>query len=300
MADVAASPNGPAMSGPPAGLRDNRRALVAAGLLAPGIVVLLVALVAPFLMMLATSIQDQFPDPTGVTLDHYAAVVSDPYLVAIMVRTFLLAVVVTVLTAILGYPAAWFLARTPSRWKHVVFLGIISPLLVSVVVRTIGWTIILGNEGLVNNALAALGITAEPLRLMDSFWSVTLGLVHVLLPFMILSIASVLGKIDPAFAEAAFTLGANPVRAFTKVVLPLSIQGIATGSVIVFCLTIGSYITPIWLGRGFVTVLAIAIYDQMVTLVDWPTGAAMSMIVTAGTLAILAAYGLLTRRFALR
>jgi ABC-type spermidine/putrescine transport system permease subunit I len=125
-------------------------------------------------------------------------------------------------------------------------------------------------------------------------------MVHVLLPFMVLSIAAVLGKIDPAYGEAAYTLGANPLRTFIRITLPLSIQGIAAGSVIVFCLTIGSYITPIWLGRGHVTVLAIAIYDQMVTLVDWPMGATASMVLTFGTLAVLLTYGLMTSRLARR
>jgi putative spermidine/putrescine transport system permease protein len=207
---------------------------------------------------------------------------------------------VTLLTAVLGYPVAWYLVRSRSRWKHLLFLAIISPLLVSIVVRTIGWTIILGNEGLINALLLGLGLIAEPLRLMQGFWSVVVGMVHVLLPFMVLSIAAVLGKIDPSYTEAAYTLGANPVRNFVRITLPLSVQGIAAGSVIVFCLTIGAYITPIWLGRGHVTVLAIAIHEQMVVLVDWPMGAAASMILTFGTVVVLLAYGLITRRYALR
>lgn len=279
---------------------DWRRTLTMSGLLAPGLVILALALVSPFLMMLMASLQDRYPHATALTLGHYTTFLEDSYFLLITARTFLLAAVVTLITAVLGYPVAWYLARSSSRWKHIVFIGVISPLLVSIVVRTIGWTIILGNEGLVNNLLRALGFVAEPLRLMDSFWSVTVGMVHVLLPFMILSIASVLGKIDPAYGEAAFTLGANPLRTFIKVTLPLSIQGIAAGSVIVFCLTVGAYITPMWLGRGHVTVLAMVIYDQMVTLVDWPMGAAVSMVLTFGTLVVLLTYALFTERFARR
>jgi putative spermidine/putrescine transport system permease protein len=121
-----------------------------------------------------------------------------------------LAIVVTVLTIMLGYPVAPHLVRSRSRRKHLIFLGVISPLLVSIVVRTIGWPIVLGNEEPVNNLLRGLGVTGEPWPLMHNFWSVTVGLVYVLLPFMILSIAGVLGKIDPALEESAAVLGAKP------------------------------------------------------------------------------------------
>lgn len=285
---------------PPPRRRDLKRLAIPAGLLLPGIVVVAVALIWPFLMMLGVSFHDRYPNPTAMTGAHYETFLGDRYFLRITQNTFLLGIVVTAITAVVGYPVAWFLARSRSRWKHLVFLAVISPLLVSIVVRTIGWTIVLGNEGLINALLLGLGIVSEPLRLMQSFWSVVVGMVHVLLPFMILSIASVIGKIDPAYVEAAHTLGAHPVRSFLKITLPLSIQGIATGSVIVFCLTIGAYITPIWLGRGHVTTLSIAIYEQMIVLVDWPTGATASMILTAGTLVVLAIYGVLTRKMALR
>lgn len=285
---------------PPPRPRRLGRAAVPMALLLPGLVVVAVALIWPFLMMLGVSLGDRYPAATRWTLDQYAAFLSDRYFLRVTRTTFLLGFAVTAITAVVGYPVAWYLARSRSRWKHLVFLAVISPLLVSIVVRTIGWTIVLGNEGLINAVLIGAGVVDEPLRLMQSFWSVVLGMVHVLLPFMILSIASVLGKIDPSYVEAAHTLGANPVRSFLKVTLPLSIQGIATGSVIVFCLTIGAYITPMWLGRGHVTVIAIAAYEQMIVLVDWPMGATASMILTAGTLAVLAAYALLLRKQALR
>lgn len=269
-------------------------------LLLPGVLVVAFALVWPFLMMFGVSFHDRYPNPTAWTAAHYEAFLGDRYFLRVTRTTFMLGIVVTAITAAIGYPVAWYLARSRSRWKHLVFLAVISPLLVSIVVRTIGWTIVLGNEGLINALLLAIGVVSEPLRLMQSFWSVVVGMVHVLLPFMILSIASVLGKIDPAYVEAAHTLGANRIRSFLAITLPLSIQGIATGSVIVFCLTIGAYITPMWLGRGHVTTLSIATYEQMIVLVDWPTGATASMILTAGTLVVLTLYGLLTRRMALR
>jgi putative spermidine/putrescine transport system permease protein len=282
------------------GFAGTRRALTIAALLAPGVALLGLVLVWPFIVMAGLSLRERFPGPLVFSLAKYAEFFGDAYLLRVALRTFTLAAVVTLVCAVVAYPVAWFLARSDSRWKHLVFLGTIVPLLVSIVVRTMGWTILLGTEGLVNAALLWLGIVEEPLRLMQGFWSVVLGMVHVLLPFMVLSIAAVLGKIDGAYGEAAATLGATPLRGFLSVTLPLSVQGIAAGSVIVFCLTIGAFITPLWLGRGHVTVLAIAIHEQMVTLVDWPGGAATAMLLTLATLLLLAGYGLLLRRWARR
>ena len=269
-------------------------------LLLPGLAIIGFGLVGPFVTMIGVSLSDRFPGATAWTLSKYADFLGDPYYRAIAFRTFALAVTVTALTAVLGYPVAWFLARSRSRWRHLIFLGVVSPLLVSIVVRTLGWTIILGNEGLVNSLLIDTGLISQSVPLMPSFWSVVVAMVHVLLPFMVLSILTVLGRIDPSFAEAAALLGAGPVRNFLKVTLPLSIQGVASGSVIVFCLTVGAYITPFWLGRGQVSVLATEIQDQMVTLVDWPTGAAAAMVLTVGTLVAIVAYGLFTARYARR
>lgn len=269
-------------------------------LLLPGLAFLIVGLLWPFASMLNISFYDKFPNHTALTIAHYLQTFEDSYSIQVALRTLGLGITVTALTAIFGYPVAWFLARSESRWKHLVFLGIVSPLLVSIVVRTLGWTILLGNEGLVNGFLIFLGVIDEPLRLMQSFWSIVLGMTHVLLPFMILSISSVLSKIDQSLMEAAAVLGASPVNNFIRIVLPLSVQGIASGSVIVFCLSIGAYITPIWLGRGQVNVLSIAIHEQMVVMVDWPAGAASSMVLTIVTIAVLTLYGLALRRHAKR
>lgn len=285
---------------PPFSRVDPRRALAITALLTPGVALLGLVLVWPFFVMLGMSVRERFPGPVALSSAKYVEFLGDSYLLNVAFRTFALALVVTAITAVLGYPVAWFLARSRSRWKHLVFLGTIFPLLVSIVVRTMGWTILLGTEGVANAALLRLGLVAEPLRLMQGFWSVVLGMVHVLLPFMVLSITTVLGRIDAAFGDAAATLGATPLRSFLSVTLPLSVQGIAAGSVIVFCLTVGAFITPLWLGRGHVTVMAIAIHEQMVTLVDWPGGAASAMLLTFSTLLLLAGYGLLLRRWARR
>jgi ABC-type spermidine/putrescine transport system permease subunit I len=135
-----------------------------------------------------------------------------------------------------------------------------------------------------------LGVIGEPLRLLGNFWAIVVGMVHVLLPFMVLSIVGVLSKVDPALTESAAILGAHPAQAFLRVTLPLSIQGVAAGSVLVFCLTIGAFITPWWLGRGKVLLFATTILDQILVLIEWPFGAAASMILVMMTLVILLTY----------
>jgi putative spermidine/putrescine transport system permease protein len=280
--------------------RRARHALHLALLLAPATVILGVLFAYPLVSMGSLSVRTVFPGAWQLTGEHYAKFLADPYFQRVTLTTFRLAVTVTALTIVVGYPVAYYFVRSGSRHKHWIFLGVISPLLVSIVVRTIGWTIVLGNEGLVNSVLRGAGLIREPLVLMNNFWTVTVGLVHVLLPFMVLSIASVLGKIDAALEESAEILGASPFWTFWRVTLPLSIQGIAAGSILVFCLTIGAYITPWWLGRGKVLLFSTTIYDQILVIIDWPFGAAAAMVLVAGTLAILLAYFAFVRRVAHR
>ena len=267
-----------------------RRRWAVAGLLAPAGVILAVLFAYPFVNILGISFLTKYPGPAPLTGKHYAAFVVEPYFLRVTLTTFELAVTVTLLSALIGYPVAYYFVRSRSRYKHLIFICVISPLLVSIVVRTLGWTILLGNEGLFNRLLTGLGLIREPLKLLGNFWAIVVGMVHVLLPFMVLSIASVLGKIDPSLTESAAILGAHPARAFLRVTLPLSIQGIAAGSVLVFCLTIGAFITPWWLGRGKVLLFATTILDQILVLIEWPFGAAASMILVAMTLVILCAY----------
>lgn len=263
-----------------------RRHLLISGLLAPALL-LSVAVAATFVLMAFVSVQGSFGGPVGFTLSHYESFFADSYLLGAAVQTLLMGLVTTVTCAILGYPIAWYLVMSSARHTYIVFIIVLTPLLVSIVVRTIGWTIILGNEGLVNALLLWTGLIDEPLSLMQSFWSVVAGLVHVLLPFMVLSISAVLGKLDRSMMEAAMTLGCPPARTFRLVTLPLSIQGVATGSVIVFCLTVGSYLTPLWLGRGSVPVLALTVRQQVLDLGDWPGGAVQALVLAMGAFALI-------------
>lgn len=268
-------------------------------LLAPAMVIGLTVAVT-FLLMAYVSVQAKFPGEPSFTLQYYIDFFQDSYLLETALRTIALGTVTTALCAILGYPVAWFLVMSSSRHAYIVFTIILAPLLVSIVVRTIGWTVILGNEGLINAILVKSGLTSSPLALMQSFWSVAVGMIHVLLPFMVLSISSVLGKIDRSALEAAMTLGATKPVVFRSITLPLSIEGVMTGAVIVFCLTVGSYLTPLWLGRGSVQVMALTIRQQVMDFGDWPGGAAQAIVLAAGAMAIIICGSISTQRLGRR
>ena len=178
---------------------------------------------------------------------------------------------------------AVYLSRATGRRRAYLTLVILAPLLISVVVRSFGWLVILGPNGLVNSALRGLGLIDEPLRLLYTETAITLGLVHVFLSFMVLSVATALGRIDPAVLRAAASLGAGPVRTFLRVVLPLSLPGVAAGSVIVFTLSASAFITPALLGGPRVKVMSYLAYQQTMLLSDWPYGAAIALVLLAMT-----------------
>jgi putative spermidine/putrescine transport system permease protein len=276
-----------------------RRTRLLVALLAPAMVIGM-TVASTFMLMAYVSVQTKFPGVPSFTLQHYVEFFQDSYLLETAVRTITLGAVTTLLCAVMGYPVAWFLVMSSSRHAYIVFTVILAPLLVSIVVRTIGWTVILGNEGLINAILLKVGLISAPLPLMQSFWSVVVGMVHVLLPFMVLSICSVLGKIDRSALEAAMTLGATRPVVFRLITFPLSIEGVMTGAVIVFCLTVGSYLTPLWLGRGSVQVMALTIRQQVMDFGDWPGGAAQAVLLATGAMAIIISSSIATQRLGRR
>ena len=269
----------------------------AALLLLPASLVGLAMVCATVIMAMISFSDSQNLGSFSPSVKHYVAFFNDDYFMRAALRTFLLASTVTLLCVLCGYPVAWYLVFSHSPLKNVVFVSVLTPLLVSIVVRTLGWTILLGNEGVINHALQASGLIEGPVQLMRSFWTVVAGMVHVFLPFMILSIASTLGGIDPSLREAAALLGARPATSFWAVTLPLSVQGIASGSIIVFCLSTGVFLTPLWLSRGSVSVMATVIKEQVLDQNDWPNGATTAIILTVATLVCVGLYNILIRRY---
>ncbi|HEY7247620.1 MAG TPA: ABC transporter permease [Xanthobacteraceae bacterium] len=224
------------------------------------------------------------------TLANYRAFVTDPFYLQMLLRTGWLGLLVTLGCVAVGYPVAYFLARTPSRWRGMALFLVISPLLVSAIVRNIGWYPLLSESGLVNWALLELGVVGAPLPLINNFTGVVIGLVHALLPFMILTLTTVIQRIDTDLEEAAANLGAGPLEAFWRVLLPLSLPGVVSGSLLVFTMAISAYTTPAILGGNRVLVMATYIAQQFRTVLNYPAGAtaAALLLLLAALLTLLA------------
>jgi len=224
------------------------------------------------------------------TLANYRAFVSDPFYLEMLLRTCGLGLLVTLGCLVTGYPVAYYLARTPSRWRGLALFLVIAPLLVSAIVRNIGWFPLLSQSGAVNWVLLKFGLIAAPLSLINNFTGVVIGLVHALLPFMILSLTTVIQRIEGDLEEAAANLGAGPLQTFWRVLLPLSLPGVVSGSLLVFAMAISAYTTPAILGGNRVLVMATYIAQQFRTVLNYPAGgtAAALLLVFAAVLTVLA------------
>ena len=224
------------------------------------------------------------------TLTNYRAFVTDPFFLTILLRTFWLGLLVVAGCLVIGYPTAYFLARTDSKWRGMALLLVVAPLLVSAVVRNIGWFPLLSDSGAVNRTLMAIGLLHTPLRLMNNFTGVVIGLIHALLPFMILTLTTAIQRIAPDLEKAAAGLGAGPFTVFWRVLLPLSLPGVVSGSLLVFAMAISAYTTPAILGGNRVLVMATYIAQQFRSVLDYPAGgtAAALLLLSAAVLTILA------------
>ena len=224
------------------------------------------------------------------TLQNYVKFFSDPFYLGILFDTFLLGAIVVTICTIVGYPVAYILARTRSRFRSTLVFLVIAPLLISVVVRNLGWLPVLGNSGLVNWVLLSLGIVDQPLRLYGNFTGVVIGLVHTLLPFMILSVMTVIQRIDRELEEAAINLGARPLEMFWRVLLPLSRPGLLAGYLLVFTLAISAFTTPAVMGGRRVLLMSIYIEQQIRSVLNYGFGSTVAVIlmVTGAVLTFLA------------
>lgn len=224
------------------------------------------------------------------TLDTLIAPLTDPYYWKVTLDTFMMGLTVAVLCALVSYPIALFLARTKSKWKNFLIVLAIAPLLTSAVVRTYGWMIILGNQGVVNSTLATFGLISTPLKLTNNMTGVIIGLVEIFMPYAILAMLTGFGRLNDQVEEAAGSLGANRAKVFALVTLPLSLPGVFSAFLLVFVLAVSTFITPRLLGGGSVQVLATEIYDQATGLINWPFAAALSVILVVLFGAMVAIY----------
>jgi ABC-type spermidine/putrescine transport system permease subunit I len=270
----------------------------AAALLAPITLLYLFCLLAPISYFLAVSFLRYSPVELYTltpTLENYARLLSDAYNVGIIAETFRVAAVVTAVTLVLGYALAYFLSRAAPAWRGLFIFLVIAPLMTGVIVRTYGWIVLLGMDGLVNRALMALGLVARPLQLLNSEPTVIVALVHLMLPFMVFPIFSALVGQDPHLVPAASTLGARPLRAFLEVTLPISRSGVVMGSALVFTITAGAVVTPALLGGRDVMMMGQMIYQLVLSTFNWPLGAAFAFVLVLCQLVVIALYFRRTR-----
>jgi len=210
------------------------------------------------------------------TSENYARLV-DPLYLSILLRSFLMALTATLVCLILAFPAALFISGA-GKHKNVFLQLVMLPFWTSFLVRTYAWLFLLRDTGLINTALQSLGVIHVPLPLLYNDGAVLLGLVYGYLPFMVLPIYATLERLDPALVEAAADLGARPLAAIFRVVLPLSKPGIIAGAVLVFIPCLGAYLTPDLLGGGRTVLVGNLVQNQFTTARDWPFGAAVSML----------------------
>jgi putative spermidine/putrescine transport system permease protein len=230
-----------------------------------------------------------------LSLASYARLLGSSIYLTVFVNTFEISATVTMLALALGYPLAFVLATAGPRVSRLMLAAIIVPLWTSVLVRTYAWMVLLGRRGLVNEGLQSLGLLDAPLPLLYNRLGVTIGMVHVLLPFMVLPIYSVMKGIDVDLLKAAQNLGANRRQAFLRVYVPLSLSGLATGSLLVFVSALGFFVTPALLGGRRDMMIAMLIDNQISQLLDWGLGSALAVVLFAITAGLLLAVQRFTR-----
>jgi putative spermidine/putrescine transport system permease protein len=268
-------------------------------LLVPALLLLLAAFVLPVGMMVPMSFRPYVPlvgITDGFTVRYYTRLLTDSYYLEIIGRTLALGFTVTLSTLVIGYPVAFFLARTRSRWRNWLTILVVFPLMLNLVVRTFGWIALLAQNGLVNQALHALGIVESPVKLLFNFAGLLIAMTHIFLPFMVLVLIGAIQNIPRDVEDAARVLGASWGSTFCRVTLPLSAPGILSGSILVFVLSISALVTPRLLGGPTYQVMSTLIYDEFLQRLNWPAGSAQALLLTIMVLTLVYLSGRLARR----
>ena len=245
----------------------------------------------PVAKILVKSIYDN-----GFTFEHIIRIFTVPLYFKVLIKTVKIALAVTMVCIVLGYPVAYLFYDVKERTRNLLLIIVLIPFWVSILVRTYGWMVLLGRMGLFNSILMKLGIISEPLRLLYNEGAVYMGMTQIMLPFMIMPIFSVMSKIDKDLLKAGEILGAKPITVFSKIFLPLSLPGVITGGILVFLLSLGFFITPALLGGPKEIMIAILIAEQVDILLNWSFAAALSLLLLGITFVTL---GLFNKLFGL-
>jgi ABC-type spermidine/putrescine transport system permease subunit I len=256
----------------------------------PAVAFVLVMLVLPLAVLFSfgfLSIDRGRVVPGSFTGAHYWRVLSDSLAWLLFWRSFRLGVATTALCLVLGYPVAYLYTLAGPTVRKLLLVAVISPLLTSALVRTYAWLVILGGRrGLLNTVLLRLGAVDAPLRILNTDWAVLIGLTQVHLPFMILPLIASLASRDRFLEEASSNLGAGRLDTFQRVVVPLSMPGIAAGAALVFALSYTNFIIPQLLGGGSYSTVAVKVYEQTIVILDWTTGAVLAALLLASCFAL--------------
>jgi putative spermidine/putrescine transport system permease protein len=285
----------------PAQLQSDERPsslLSAGGLVGPATAFVIVGLLLPLLILLRYSFNKLGPRRIMVETfspDNYVKFFADPYYTGVLWTTLRVAALCTVVCLVMALPLAYVLARTQSRFKNVLIMLVVLPLFIGNAVRAAGWMTVFGAKGFLNVTLMQLGVISEPLQLMYTEGAVVVGIIAVNLPYMVLTLQSVIEGINRNVEEAAFSLGAGPVTMFRRVLLPLSLPGILAGTILTFILGMNAYATPVLLGGPKFKMMGPLIYGQF-QLNNWPFGASVAFILMTATLALTATANILVQR----
>ncbi|MBS0536050.1 MAG: ABC transporter permease [Proteobacteria bacterium] len=269
----------------------------------PALVFFAVIVIVPLIMTVVLSFHD-WGEYKGIQpvfiLKNWIEIWSDPYFGEMFARTFRIAILVTLITAVFGAPEAYILNRMRAPWRGIFVLVLLGPLLISIVARTLGWALLFGgNSGVVNAALMKLGVISSPIPFMFTETGVIIALAHVLMPFMVLSVWAALQRVDPQIENAAASLGAGHFTTLRRVIFPQIVPGVLSGGIIVFALSASAFATPAIIGGRRLKVAATLAYDEFLNTLNWPLGAAVAtLLLVCLVVTIVGANRLIERRYA--
>ena len=262
----------------------------AAVLLSPSLILVLLLLLGPLLLLGRYSLNHFEPGQfmvEGLSLENYVRFFADPFYRGVLLRTIWISVLSTLVCLVAGLLPAYYIARVRSgKLKSLLLILVILPLFMGNAVRVAGWMVLLGDRGLVNAFLTAVGLADAPVQMLYTGTAVLVGIISVNLPFMIITLQSVIEGIDRPLEEAGLNLGANHLQMFRRVLLPLMMPGVVTGTVLCFILAMNAYATPLLIGGPKFQMMAPAVYDQITRSSNWPFGAALAFVLMATTLVL--------------
>ena len=270
---------------------EKRRRLFAASGLAPLMLWQLVFFVAPVLLLLTISFwhTERYRMVPGFTLDNYANIFGNPAIWRSLLLSVETAAFVTIVCAVLSYPIAYFIAKKAGSFKSILLVAVIAPFWISIVMRVAAWRLLLGENGVLNQFFLFTGLVDEPLSfLLYSPLSSAIGLIYAYLPIYILPLYAAIDNIEDNLIDAAKDLNAGPLRTFWEVTLPLSLPGLIVGAVFCFIFGLGEFVTPALLGGGKQMMFSQIIEDEFHRRLDWPTGAAIAVVLLCLVFALLA------------